>query len=156
MKSTDLRAISALADEAHPSFPEEPAIFAEKQRLFQNFCFSLAFEDAVVGYCFAHPWLRNSVPALNRLLRTPPSAPDCLFIHDVVVAPLARGKGATANLIELLERAARCHGLEAITLVSLYGSNRLWLRYGFEATPIPGKEIKSYGTTAVYMLKSLT
>jgi GNAT superfamily N-acetyltransferase len=156
MKSTDLPAISALADEAHPSFPEEPSIFAEKQRLFEAFCFSLEFEDMIAGYCIAHPWMRDSVPALNRLLHASLPAPDCLFIHDVVVAPMARGKGATAALIDLLESAARRHGLKAITLVSLYGSNRLWRRYDFTAIPIPDRELKSYGTTAIYMQKSLS
>ncbi len=155
MKSTDLAAVSALAGDAHPSFPEEPAVFAQKQRLFEAFCFSLEFGGAFAGYCFAHPWMRYSVPALNRLLRAPPRAPDCLFLHDVVVAPMARGKGATSHLIELLESAARHHGLKAITLVSLYGSDRLWRRHGFEAAPIAEQEIRTYGATAIYMLKTL-
>lgn len=155
MKQIDLPAVAALAEQAHPLFPEETSVFNEKQQLFEAFCFTLEFESAIAGYCISHPWMRDKVPVLNRLLGAAPQAPDCLFIHDVVVAPAARGKGATAVLMESLTVAAQSYGLNAITLVALYGSNRMWSRYGFHAAAIEKNEIKSYGPSAIYMLKSL-
>lgn len=155
MKQADLPAVAALAEEAHPQFPEEPTVFAEKQRLFEPFCFSLEFERAFAGYCIAHPWMRDKVPVLNRLLGAAPQSPDCLFIHDVAVAPAARGKGATVALMERLTAAGQSCGLNAITLVALYGSNQMWSRYGFHTAEIEKSEIKSYGPSAIYMLKSL-
>lgn len=155
MRPTDLPAIVALAEEAHPLFPEEPEVFAEKQRLFEPFCFTLEVDGAVAGYCIAHPWVRDRVPALNRLLHASSETPDRLFLHDVVVARAARGKGASAALLEILENAAQDHGLNAINLVALYGSNRMWSRYGFEEVRIEKNEIKSYGSSAIYMQKSL-
>lgn len=153
MRSTDLPGVLALAEAAHPLFPEEPEVFAEKQRLFAPFCFTLESDGAVAGYCIAHPWMRDRVPALNRLLQSPPETPDILFLHDIVVAPTARGGGASAALLEMLEDVAQHHGLNTIALVALYGSNRMWSRYGFEEMRIEKNEIKSYGTSAVYMQK---
>lgn len=155
MKQTDLLSVAALAEQAHPQFPEDPKVFAEKQRLFEPFCFTLEFGSAIAGYCIAHPWMRDKVPVLNRLLGAAPQAPDCLFIHDVAVAPAARGKGATTALMESLTAAAQSYGLNAITLVALYGSNKMWNRYGFHAVAIEKTEIKSYGPSAIYMLKSV-
>jgi GNAT superfamily N-acetyltransferase len=154
MKAADLPVIGEIAQTAHPLFPEAPEIFAEKQRLFEPFCFTLEFEDSVAGYCFSHPWLRNRVPALNRLLGAPPESPDCLFLHDVALAPEARGKGASNRLVEILDGVAQRRGLNAIALVALYGSDRLWRREGFVATEIPEKEISSYGEAAIYMVRT--
>lgn len=155
MKQADLPAVVALAEEIHPQFPEDPTVFAEKQRLFEPFCFSLEFERAIAGYCIAHPWMREKVPVLNRLLGAAPQSPDCLFIHDVAVAPAARGKGATVALMESLTAVAQSCGLNTITLVALYGANQMWGRLGFHAAAIEKNEIKSYGPSAIYMQKSL-
>lgn len=155
MTQTDLPEVVALAEQAHPQFPEEPKVFAEKQRLFEPFCFTLQFGNAISGYCIAHPWMRDTVPALNRLLGGAPQSPDCVFIHDVAVAPSARGKGATAALMESLTAAAQSYRLNAITLVALYGSNQMWSRYGFHPAAIEKSEIKSYGPASIYMLKIL-
>jgi GNAT superfamily N-acetyltransferase len=156
MKTTDLQAVIEISEQAHPLFPEEPHVFAEKQRQFEAFCFTLEYRGAVTGYCLAHPWERGRVPALNRLLGSPLHTPDCLFIHDVALAREARGKGASVRLVEILADVAQCHGLKAITLVALYGSGRLWSRQGFVATEIEKQAIKSYGPSAIYMVKTLS
>lgn len=153
MKAADLPVIGEIARQAHPLFPEAPEVFAEKQRLFEPFCFTLESRNAVVGYCFAHPWRRHRVPALNRMLDSAPQSADCLFLHDVALAPEARGKGASGRLVDILDGVARRHALGAITLVSLYGSDRLWNREGFVTTEIARSEISSYGATAVYMVR---
>jgi GNAT superfamily N-acetyltransferase len=155
MKPADIPAVAEIAERAHPLFPEEPEVFAEKQRLFSSFCFILEFGGAIAGYCLAHPWTRNRVPTLNRLLESAPDTTDCLFVHDVAIAPSARGKGATGTLMETLVVTAKRHRLGAITLVSLYGSDRLWRRYGFVATDIERDQIASYGPSALYMSKSV-
>lgn len=155
MKPADIPAVVEIAEQAHPLFPEEPEVFYEKQRLFGSFCFVLEFDGAVAGYCLAHPWMRNRVPALNSLLGSAPERIDCLFVHDVAIAPSARGNGATRNLMDTLVDTAGRHRLRAITLVSLYGSDRLWRRYGFVATDIERGQIASYGPSALYMCKLL-
>jgi GNAT superfamily N-acetyltransferase len=155
MRQSDLPAIVAISERAHPLFPEDPEVFAEKQRLFGPFCFTLDHAEEVAGYCFAHPWMSNRAPPLNRLIGSPPRSPDCLFVHDVALAPGARGKGASGALIEILEGVAARHKLPAITLVSLYGSDRVWSRCGFAPADISAVEIKAYGPSALYMRKSL-
>lgn len=155
MRQSDLPAIITISEQAHPLFPEAPEVFAEKQRLFAPFCFTLSHAREVVGYCFAHPWMSHRAPSLNRLIGSPPRAPDCLFIHDVALAESARGKGASGALIEILEGVAKRHQLPAITLVSLYGSDRLWRRHGFAPVDIRAGDIETYGPSALYMRKSL-
>jgi GNAT superfamily N-acetyltransferase len=155
MRQTDLPAIVAIAEQAHPSFPEDLEVFAEKQRLFEPFCFTLELDGAVAGYGFAHPWMRDRVPALNRLIGAPENSPDCIFVHDVALAPQARGKNASGALVARLAEVAGDHGLGVLALVSLYGADRAWRRHGFVPTDIAREAIAAYGPTALYMVRAL-
>jgi GNAT superfamily N-acetyltransferase len=136
---------------------ERPEVFANKLALFPQGCFVLARNGAVTGYGIAHPWALGSVPALDTLMAGLPPAPSCLYIHDVVVLPAARGQGAAGVLVDVFEAVARRQALASLALVSVYGTYVYWERYGFETTPDPGlaNKLKSYGETARYMRKNL-
>jgi N-acetylglutamate synthase-like GNAT family acetyltransferase len=86
-----------------------------------------------------------------------PPSPTCLYIHDVVVLPAARGQGAAGVLVDLYAAIAQRHNLPSLALVSVYGTYVFWERFGFHATAGPelADKLKSYGDTARYMRKSL-
>jgi GNAT superfamily N-acetyltransferase len=155
--AADIDAVERIGNAIHVNFQERPEVFANKLALFPQGCFVLARDGAVIGYGIAHPWGLGSAPALDTLMAALPPAAACLYIHDVVVLPVARGQGAAGVLVDLFEAVARRHELASLALVSVYGSYVLWERFGFQTTSEPelADKLKSYGETARYMRKNL-
>ena len=156
-KSDDLEMINRIADMIHVDLPERPEVFAEKLQLFPQGCFALLQNGAVVGYGVSHPWQLNSIPPLDTFLGALPASPECLFIHDVVVLPQARKFGASGELIKLLAGVARQQGVSFLALVSVYDTDPLWARRGFQiaSNSEVSEKLKSYGATAKYMTRRL-
>ena len=153
MTEADLPAVQALADAAHPGLPERPEVLADKLRHFPGGCLVLAAGDAVAGYAFAHPWRQGSLPKLDAPIGALPPHADCLYVHDVVVAPAARGQGAAGTCIARLASLARTTGLPALTLVSVYDTWPMWQRHGFRVVDRPEMDavLADYGPSARYM-----
>jgi GNAT superfamily N-acetyltransferase len=155
--TADLETINRIADEIHVDLPERPEVFAEKFNLFPEGCFVLTQNDAVVGYGVSHPWRLRSIPPLDMFLGMLPPSPECLFIHDVVVLSQARGRGAAGTLVNVIAGLARQRGIPYLALVSVYNTDPLWARFGFQAVTDPALDAKleTYGATARYMIHKL-
>ncbi|MCA0302854.1 MAG: GNAT family N-acetyltransferase [Proteobacteria bacterium] len=155
MTERDLSAVQALADAAHPGLPERPEVLRDKLDHFPDGCLVLARGETVVGYAFAHPWRQGSLPKLDAPLGALPAQPDCLYVHDVVVAPAARGQGAAGACIARLVEVARARDLPALTLVSVYDTWPMWQRHGFRIADRPEMVavLADYGPSARYMLR---
>jgi predicted N-acetyltransferase YhbS len=155
--AADLDAVERIGNAIHVNLQERPEVFANKVALFPQGCFVLACNGAAVGYGIAHPWALGSIPPLDTSIAALPPAPSCLYIHDVVVLPAARGQGAAGVLMGLFDAVARRHELAALTLVSVYGTYVYWERFGFQSAAEPelAAKLKSYGETARYMRKYL-
>jgi GNAT superfamily N-acetyltransferase len=148
----DIPAIAALEALCHaPLPPEGEALFAERLALFPPGCLAADDADELVAYVVTHPWIRHAPPALGQRLGALPAAPDCLHLHDIAIAPRARGQGLVASALAALIPVARAAGLGAITLVAVHGTAGLWARHGFAAT---GAAPESYGAGET-MLRSL-
>lgn len=154
---SDLAAVRALADAAHPGLPEREEVFAEKLRLFPPGCRKLEYAGRLIAYGIGHPWLADDPPPLDTLLGSLPAAADCLHLHDAVVAPEARGHGLAARYVAEMATLARAHGLRTLTLVSVYGTHPLWARCGFRirTRPLPEAKLAAYGPTARAMVREL-
>ena len=105
----------------------------------------------------SHPWHLNKIPPLDTFLKVLPSQPDCIFIHDVVVLPRARGHGAAEKFVEIVADVARERLIPALALVSVYDTHPLWMKCGFEIVQRPdlAEKLQSYGATARYMVRKL-
>lgn len=148
---TDLDAVLALAARAHPSFPERREVFAEKRALFPPGALKLAAaadaDGGLQGYAFAHPWAAGCLPKLDHFLGALPPQPNCLYLHDCVVAPHARGHNASGRLIEQLRGLARAASLPQLALIAVYGSEAAWMRHGFRPVDWPqaNETLAGYG-----------
>ena len=153
----DADAVHALADTAHPGLPERTEIFAERIRLFPGGCLKLAHAGALAAYGIAHPWHLGSPPPLDTLIGALPADADCLHLHDVVVAAALRGHGASTAYFAAMETVARSLHLGALSLVAVYGSDRLWSRFGYgpHTTPALAAKLAAYGPTARYLVRPL-
>lgn len=154
MARADLAAVHALSRRVHPAYPEDREVFAERLLLYPGGCFVCEDGRRHLGYAISHPWLRQSVPALNARLLALPQPGDTYYIHDIALAPEGRGTGHGATIVDLLKRHARENGFGDITLVAVNRSTTFWQRHGFvaQATPALGKKSLSYGHEAAYMV----
>ena len=157
MRPGDLAGVVALADAIHPDLPEDLAVFADRLALFPEGCHVLAPEtltgDTLLGYVVAHPWAGNDPPKLNTVLGALPAVPDALLIHDVALAPGARGQGAAAAIVARLLALAEAY--PRAMLVSVYGTAPFWSRFGFrDATALlPPAALAAYGEDARLMVR---
>lgn len=153
----DLPAIGAIADQVHPSFPEDPAVFAERLQLYPAGVRLLELDGRPCGYLVSHPWQSGTIPALNSLIaRIPPEA-GTFYIHDLALLPIARGTGAARAIVEQLVRDAQAEGFATMTLMAVNGSTPFWERLGFQLERDPGmaRKLASYGPDACLMIRPL-
>lgn len=154
MTKADLGAVQAIADALHPDHPERPAVFAERLALAPEGCLTLADRaGAVLGFAVSHPWRGAAPPALDALLGRLPAAPDRWHLHDVALAPAARGQGHVPALLARIAALAAARAIPTIGLVAVGGTERLWARLGFRPAGdgAAGAALASYGPDAIPM-----
>ncbi|MEP9400677.1 GNAT family N-acetyltransferase [Sphingomonas sp. VNH70] len=144
----DAPAVAALARAALGDYGEAAELYAERIALAPAGCHVLTAGDRIVGHCISHPWRRFAPPAMHALLGAIPDDADCWYLHDVVVAPEARGQGAVERLLPVLADAARAAGIGTLALIAVGGADRYWARLGFHAA---GGGATGFGPDARYM-----
>jgi GNAT superfamily N-acetyltransferase len=154
MKLSDLDAVDRIADEVHTLY-ERPEVFKEKFNLYPEGCFVLENDEEILGYCISHPWNLHEIPMLDRFITSLPFERNCLYIHDIVVLPSARGKSHSLRIMEWLETMAYLSKFLGLALVSVYGTSYLWEKYGFVQADASDVKLKFYGDDAKYMVKTL-
>lgn len=148
MSPADLAAVEALAEMLHPHHPEAPAVFTERLALAPEGCRVLAREDRLLGYTVTHPWDGLAPPALDTLLGALPAAAAAWHIHDVALAPEARGAGHAAAVVRAVSAGWRT------TLVALADAVPYWSRQGFRDAPCADTAaLASYGDGARFMAR---
>jgi len=152
MGQEDVDAAAAISDRVHGAYTEEPAIYAERLRLYPAGCFLLERDGEVLGYLVTHPWAGDRPPALDQLMGRLPDAADRYYLHDLALLPEARGTGAAAAAVNLTIAQARAAGFDRITLTAVNGADAFWRRQGFVDAPVAAD---SYGADSVSMVRML-
>lgn len=152
MRQSDLPRVACLADRVHPALPEDVAVFEDRLALFPA---GLKVLDggggSLVGYAVAHPVKGLVPPKLNTVLGSLPPDCDALLIHDVALAPEARGTGHAARVVEMLLSLASPYARSV--LVSVYGTGPFWTRFGFHPCRTPPDVRSAYGNDATLMVR---
>lgn len=153
MLAADIAPAHALSEIIHPGYPEDRAVFVERQRLYPAGCFVLAGDDGLNGYALSHPYMQDRVPALNMLLGALPARRDTYYLHDIALLPAARGGGAGDAIVSILKEQARATGFDTISLVAVNDSGPFWQRHGFAARNVEAlaEKLASYGRGTLYM-----
>lgn len=154
LSPSDFQDVDRIAQAIHVDIYERTEVLFDKVSFFPQGCRKFAREGEILGYAIAHPWFINEIPQIDEFLPKRGEAPDCLFLHDVAVLPEARGSNAAGEFLALLRPLARARGLRFLACVSVYGTDRLWSRFGFTVISRPEIDAKlaSYGATAKYMV----
>lgn len=109
--------------------------------------------DGLCGYAIACPWHSRQQPRWNHVAATPLPEADCLYVHDIAIAPPYHGQGLAGSLMEQVLQQGRDHGWGQAVLVAVQGAQGYWRRYGFEQAP--GPDVSSFGADAVWMVRPL-
>ncbi|WP_091742215.1 GNAT family N-acetyltransferase [Phenylobacterium immobile] len=157
MRDADLAGVVRVAAASFPDHFESLACFAERLALSPDLCFALELEGAVEGYLIAYPWQLGQIPPLNSLLGGLPADRENVYLHDLALAPAARGGGHTRTVVEALARAAHSLGAATLSLVSVNDSQAFWRGMGFRVEQSDALAVKlaSYGPDARYMVRPL-
>ncbi|MDX3775650.1 GNAT family N-acetyltransferase [Chromatiaceae bacterium AAb-1] len=135
--------------------PESVQSLSAKLRASPGSCFIAESALGMQGYIIAIPWLQGQVPPLNAADCVLPAEPDCLYLHDLAVAPAARGSGAATLLVQQVLAVASNQTVSAVGLVAVQGSVPYWQRYGFAVYP-PDRaltaKLATYGRNIHYMV----
>lgn len=155
MTTFDLPDVEAIAARVHPAFPEDMAVFAERQLLYPEGTRLLELGGVPSGYILSHPWRFGALPALNSLLGAIPRDADTYYLHDLALLPVARGTGAAAMIVGDILRHARAAGFPSVSLVAVNGSLPFWYKHGFREVAAPEliDKLGSYEQAARLMVK---
>lgn len=154
LTSADLPAVLALQAECYPpAIRDGEAAFASRIALAPDWCWVVENDDRIDAYLISHPWPKMSPPAPDTVLTS--AEGDCWYIHDLTIAPHARGQGLARPLL------AACLDVHPeITrseLVAIPGAEPVWLRLGW--TRVTGlssalsAKVAGYGDGSVYMAR---
>lgn len=157
LTTLDLPSVEAIAAVVHPDFPEDPEIFAERQRLYPDGTRLLELAGVPSGYIISHPWHFKSLPALNSRLGAIPPDASTYYLHDLALLNKARGTGAAAMIVGEIIDHARAAGFPNLSLVAVSGSHHFWHKHGFRVVKVPelAETLASYELTARFMVKPL-
>jgi ribosomal protein S18 acetylase RimI-like enzyme len=157
MRPDDLASVEAIAERVHEAYPEDPAVFAERLRLWPEGCKIYERDGVPIAYVLSHPGRAFAPPPLNTLLGELPDPPTTYYIHDLALLPETRGQGAGSAVVRMLIEGARRAGCPEVSLVAVNGSTGFWSRHGFVqvAEPALDAKLKSYDADARYMVQKL-
>ena len=112
----------------------------------------------VVAYLAAYPSLLGKVTSLGGHFNVPLTA-DCLYLHDLAVAPTWRSHGIADQLIAAARAFASRQSLPFIALVALENARGFWERHAFATSEVASAQqadlLASYPETCHYMTHQL-
>lgn len=149
--------VLSLQDTAYAHLGPEPAdVMHSKWQVSPDTCFVAHQNDSLLGYVLAHPWAHPVPPALYQPTRPHEAQGSWMFIHDMAVAPEARGRGVAHLLFEPVLVQARHARKQGMLLVAVQGSTRFWHNLGFEPVRSVTPDLSSYGEHACLMQRTLS
>lgn len=148
MAPADLDFVMSLAAQLYPDHPESRASFAWKLDAAPDSCLIAEREGVAVGYCVAL-WATCGRPPKLDEVSYAVHAPRGLHLHDIALAPAARGRGLVGAALSHLSRVA---GGVSLSLVAVNGTAGLWRHHGFVEAAADDDVLATYGAGAVYMV----
>ncbi|MGY1490472.1 GNAT family N-acetyltransferase [Methylobacillus pratensis] len=157
MQASDLPTVMQIAAQVHPGYPEDLAVFTERQQLYPQGCWIRQQASHICGYLVSHPWQLGIPPSLNSLLHALPSRATTYYLHDIALLPSARGANAAGDILAQLYAQAAHERLDNLSLIAVNRSFRFWQRQQFQSANhlVPAAKLQSYDGAASYMVRAL-
>lgn len=127
--------------------------FASRIKVAPDWCWAVESDGRLDAYLLSHPWPSMAPPEPDTVLAK--AEGEVWYIHDLSVAPHARGRGLARPL---LAACLDAHSAVARSeLIAVEGAAPFWERLGW--SPIDGAaqsltdKVSGYGPTALYMAR---
>ncbi|HEY0624108.1 GNAT family N-acetyltransferase [Sphingomonas sp.] len=157
MTGADVTKVADLAEAVHRDYPENAAVFGACFRLYPAGCHVVDIgEERIGGYLIAHPGRFDTPSVLDVPLERLPEPADCYYLHDLALAPAARGHGLAGAAVEIVIAEARRSGLDTLALIAVGDAHGFWRHQGF--TPLDGGLLdpaKGYGPEARALIRRI-
>lgn len=160
MQPSDLPAVMAIQAACYANDVIEPeSVIAARLAACPDLTWVATDEIGVCAYLFAYRSRKGHVTPLDAVFTHHPQA-DCLYLHDLAVAPRANSQGIGPALVHHNLGQGHAMQLRYSALVSVQESELFWIRQGYsEHMALPSEQqehLKSYQIPAVYMLRELS
>lgn len=159
MQTSDIPAVMTIQEESYPDELLETAeVISARLASFPDCAWVAEEAQEACAYLFAYPTRLGRITPFDGMFAQHDGT-DCLYLHDLAVGLLASGRGVGPALVRHALEHARTRGLQHCALVAVQGSRDFWSRMGFDARPLNDaaqvESLATYGSTAVYMTRSL-
>lgn len=161
LRAGDMPAVMRIQARCYTAIvPESLTSMSAKRQAAPHTCHAAWRQGELVGYLLSLPVRGLALPALDSPGCTIDPAADALYLHDLALAPAARGSGAGRALVRHALAVGARLGLRRALLVAIQGSAPYWRRQGFAALPPPTGAVRaklaSYGAQAQLMQRRLS
>jgi len=155
MNGKDLSAVLYIQGECYTEIePESKGSLHSKLLASPSTCFVASVGSEMVGYLISLPWIFAAPPMLNAPACEMPAFPDCLYLHDLAIAPPARKTGAGQALVKKFLSRLQELNFDRAALIAVQASANYWRRHGFRSvktTDSLREKLSSYGESVDYM-----
>jgi len=158
MRAADIAAVLAIQSACYPpSMQESETIIRARLAATPDCAWVAQAGERLCAYLSAYRSQLGKVTPLGGAFET--AAPDCLYLHDLAVAPHASGRGLGPQLAATAWQAAQRDRLAYSALVSVQESQAFWSRLGYAQyhalDPGQRRHLAGYDQLACYMVKRL-
>ncbi|QDZ30688.1 GNAT family N-acetyltransferase [Noviherbaspirillum sp. UKPF54] len=159
MSGQDVAAVLRIQSACYaPSMVEAEETIRQRLREFPGTAWVAQDEQGICGYLVAYPSRVGNITPLGATFGKTDAA-DTLYLHDLAVAPRAKGQGVAKALAGCALEQARLRGLRFSALVSVQDSRAFWRALGYETwDALPPQQqacLLTYEGQACYMVKRL-
>ncbi|WP_368198681.1 GNAT family N-acetyltransferase [Aeromonas sp. R7-4] len=146
----DWPAIMAIQHQCYHLFDPEPLeVMQNKTELAPACCWVAEHRGKVQGYLLCHPWRAHEPPPLSVPMQGL-AGDEEFYLHDLAVAPEARGIGVGQRLLATALDFASREGYRHAGLVAVQDAPAFWHKQGFVPAATE-KSLAEYGEGAIYM-----
>ena len=162
MLPSDIAAVAAIQDQCYGSELFEPAsLLTQRLAVAPDSCWVVqsATRRQILSYAFSYRAVRGTVSVLASPF-APCADADVVYLHDMAVAPQARGLGLAGALLQQIVHFAQQQQLDCLALVAVQDAAPYWARHGFVSETVLSAQamaaLDSYtGQQACYMTRLL-
>lgn len=159
LTAADLPAAAAIQNAVYlPLYREDAEVLGSRIAAAPTCCWGAVKDGALCAYILSHSWPAAAPPPIGQALGPCPPG-DNWFIHDLAIAPGARGLGLGRALVARAAQAARALGLTRGDLVAVQGAAPFWAGLGYASPaslpPALAAKVAAYGDDARYMTVTL-